>query len=264
MLTLIKLISPQFLYTKSEKNIIQKTTLFQAIKKLQISHWTTELLIDEKISEKYKKEMKKSSLNNISLKKLQKDFNILCKNTYSAKISTEVGFGIFARKKIPKNSYFFYPGRIYSKKNRDTKCTNFSYSLSIPLRNNKTIFIDAEKNRNITTLFQHFPTRRRNFLNSYTLTFFKFKNKNILNKVATANCKLVSVKVKISNKQFIFVHCVKTLRNIRQGEQLGYDYGLDYWTASLNDPLPHFFDTKTHKPIPRSQYTLAKMKATAV
>ena len=187
------------------------------------------------------------------LKKPRKDLVI-------SKINDDVGFGVFAKGDIAKDEVLcFYGGHLVPVKQTDGKYESISYY-------GADLMFSNEHFRGIASFFQHLPREPRLDFDSFhaflkltgqdvSMTDLKlndelysinFKSNKVKSKLATENIRLEYI-----NYQNAPLILLVTSRNIRAGEQLGFQYGYHYWLRRNKPPV--LFDT-VGKVLPRNAY----------
>lgn len=135
------------------------------------------------------------------------------------------GYGVITKRNIPKESYIMLYSGEYSVHMRDVKDERLIYAFAYELELDKHIVIDAQNFGNYARFVNHLPSKH-NLKRCYDIDDYT------ANSVATANL-----------RQEVFLYqgypliLFKAIKNIEEGEQLGFDYGNFYWKNTDIDPL---------------------------
>lgn len=163
-----------------------------------------------------------------------------------------LGHGVFALKNIPKNHVVaIYGGTII---NGDKVSSPEDYALAFHGAN---MSISTKLHRGIASLMQHLPEEIR-FENAATLSsVLKMFGQNVSEEEIKLNVEMYSTEFQSENiKSFVAKENIRreyinynniplitlvTRRDIKAGEQLGFNYGYCYWLS--RKVTPEFFDT---------------------
>lgn len=145
-----------------------------------------------------------------------------------------VGYGVFATDAIPANQFIaVYTGIITCHSHDHLREANNEYGFKIPNENEKYgVLLNAKHYGNISRFIQHLPLDAKETKTNDVPISNYVVSPSV--RVATAN---LSAEVVCYQKLPVLV--LRTTRKINPFEQLGYDYGINYW----KNHTPSLFDT---------------------
>lgn len=240
-------------------------------KRLNIKKYDESIYIDPQLEEKVRNTRFKSNIAGYSpenelVSQTQRVINNPRNDLVICKMSDEkLGHGLFALKSIPSNTVLFiYGGTIQQA--RMEKTAKGHHAL---MYYGSNLVFNASEYRGLASYLQHLPETPR-FPDAKTLSQVlkitgqdvpvetlklnvelystEFKDSKIRNKIATEN-----VQREYINFNGVPLIVFVTNRNIEKGEQLGFNYGCDYWLDINRKKVPEYFDKEGHV-IPPSAY----------
>lgn len=187
----------------------------------------------------------RQSLTESQLRQLSNDINSSMRNLAICYMNEKVGCGVFALEDIPKNTTIgMYAGSMLP---LDESLFN-GYALRLPKSPGFNGAINAAEIRNIAAFFQHLPMAEKNDdPRSIALADYHFASSVDKDDIATENLDLF-----VADYKGYPVVLFKTARDIKRGEQLGWNYGRGYWLAAdeaplLYDKMGNMLDTKLYR-----------------
>lgn len=203
--------------------------------------WTEGYEFDEKTLSIIKKSTitQLSKANKEQFKKIAQAVQSNLKKQAIVKMDNAVGYGVFALEDIPENSYLaFYTGPIVLDeiKNPNKEDSAYCYSVGESLDGQYLIQIDPKNHGNLGRFYQHLPNAKKTEqANTISFEDYQFVE-NKQNDIAVANCVLAGFQWNNS------VVCVlKTIKLIKKGEIIGFDYG-EYWLGNHKHPCLFYKD----------------------
>lgn len=202
--------------------------------------WTEANVVETEHAEEFRDLTRTDQMPNWMLDAIIEQINEYNSSLTICYMNEQVGYGVFASKNIPENVYIAtYTGLLQP--SADKGIYPYGVGIDNPTTGKRLGILDAVLYRNIGAFFQHVPEQS----SDYTLK----DNKNM--SFATQNINILSFAY-----QGYPVLLYKTTREINKGEELGWDYGVQYWMNSSS--IPSLF-TPQGETLPSTSYCATKL-----
>lgn len=219
----------------NQEEIVQQVEPQQFATECGMTQWTETVFIDPTMSYAFGQEIfPGQKLNTEKLNKIINSSTEQLPHLVIANMGHSLGYGVYTTAKIAKNEFVAIYAGVEMPENKDIPAENQSeYLFGFENNIGKQLgTVDAKYHGNISRFIQHFPfTKDKIALQKSTDRNYIFNDEKTTSSVLTAN--LLAVPFYYNNHS---VTVFAALRDIKENEWLGIDYG-HYWWNTHRHPL---------------------------